>query len=102
VALTDKQRRRCTGLWRIYREALEELVSDGRDAGEFDVTDPHLTTQMILDMVTGVWEWYSAEGEHTIDSIVQIYTEAAVRMCGAAPMAQRTRKTAARSSKRAR
>ncbi len=61
------------GLRRRYEDALEAVLTDGRDACVFDVPDTKITTLAVIAMLTGVTTWYRAGGRLSVAEVQQIY-----------------------------
>ena len=60
-------------LRRAYEHRLEAILSDGRRAGVFDVTDTKIATLAVIAMLTGVTTWYRQEGRLSIAELQDVY-----------------------------
>lgn len=56
-----------------HRHALRDRIAEGAAAGAFDVADPALAASAVLDLLTGVKEWYHPPRDGRLDSIVVTY-----------------------------
>ena len=74
-ALTVKKRA-------IYEHRFRELLRSGVTEGLFAITNPKITSYAILEMGMGVATWFSDEGELTVDDLLPLYEELALRMAG--------------------
>ncbi len=60
---------------RIYEDALEQIIIDGHDSGEFDVDDSKLTTLVLISILNGVLSWYRPGGRLSLDRVEAHYIE---------------------------
>lgn len=60
-------------LRRTYEGQLEDILRDGRNAGQFHVADVKVTTFAIIAMLTGVNTWYRAGGRLSLDEVETVY-----------------------------
>jgi AcrR family transcriptional regulator len=74
-ALTVKKRA-------IYEHRLRELLRTGVQEGVFAITNPKITSYAILEMGMGVATWFNDEGELTVDDLLPLYEELALKMVG--------------------
>jgi AcrR family transcriptional regulator len=88
-SLEPERRPAVIALLRSHEAALEGIVRDGAEAGEFIVADASSTVQGLLDAWDGVAFWFRRDGELTPDQIGEQYAEFAIRaIAAAAPAAQ--------------
>lgn len=80
--LTPENFRRIETQRRAYEDALEAIVRDGMLSGDFDVSEPRLTTMALISLLTGVTNWYSAEGRLDQHSIEELYVGLVQRALG--------------------
>lgn len=62
-------------LRRRYEDALESILRDGRDAGQFAVPDTKLATLALIAMLTGVTNWYREGGRLSRAEVESIYAD---------------------------
>lgn len=67
-------------LRRSYEAELEQILSDGHEAGEFRLPDVRVTTMALIAMLNGVVIWYREGGRLSRDRIQRIYWNMARRM----------------------
>jgi TetR/AcrR family transcriptional regulator, cholesterol catabolism regulator len=69
---------------RSYQDALQQMITEGRERGEFTCDDPHLTTLALLGMLNSINDWFLVGGRHSIDEVASAYAELTVtRLLGA-------------------
>ena len=52
---------------------LETILSDGEAEGVFDMADTRVTTMALIGLLTGLSDWYRADGRLDMDTIEMIY-----------------------------
>ncbi len=62
---------------------VRQLIADGMDAGEFDVTDPGATATAVLSLCLDVARWYRPGYRRTPQQIGDFNAAAALRIAGA-------------------
>ncbi|MEJ5928990.1 TetR/AcrR family transcriptional regulator [Corynebacterium sp. H128] len=65
-------------LRRDYVQRWVSIINDGVAAGELHTTESKLSAFLLIDMGTGIANWYRPEEERTLDELCEIY-EAIVR-----------------------
>lgn len=71
---------------RSYQDAIQQMITEGCERGEFVCDDPHLAALAILGMVNGVNDWFRTGGRQPIEEVAAAYAELAVtRLLGAPP-----------------
>jgi AcrR family transcriptional regulator len=63
-----------------YEHRLRSLIEEGCVEGEFNIPSPKLVSYAILEMGIGVSVWFDPRGEYTVDEVVYMYSELAIRM----------------------
>lgn len=58
---------------RAYEDQLETILSDGEAEGVFDMADTRVTTMALIGLLTGLSDWYRADGRLDMDTIETIY-----------------------------
>lgn len=58
---------------RQYEDALEEILRKGEREGVFAMTDTRVTTRALIAMLTGVNNWYKADGLLQAKAVTAIY-----------------------------
>lgn len=71
---------RVNALRRQYRDALIAVIEAGRRQGVFNVDDPKLAAMAVTDMVSGLFQWFSAAGPLDSGRIAAAYADAAVAL----------------------
>jgi AcrR family transcriptional regulator len=74
---------RIEALRRAYEAHLAEILARGKDAGQFDLSDPKLAAFALIAMLTGVNTWYREGGRLTFDQVEEVYWQMARRAVGA-------------------
>ncbi|MEM1236823.1 MAG: TetR/AcrR family transcriptional regulator [Pseudomonadota bacterium] len=69
-------------LRRSYEDKLEAILRAGQ-GGAFVVEDTKLTTMALIAMLTGVTNWFRAEGRLSPDAVAENYVAMARRLVGA-------------------
>lgn len=80
--------RRIEALRGRYEDALEQILREGCDTGEFDLPDTKLGTLAVIAMLTGVNTWFREGGRLSLDEIEAIYCQL-VRKAVAGPVPPR-------------
>lgn len=70
---------------RAYETRLQKILTDGRDSGDFDITDARLTTMAVIAMLTGVNTWYRDGGRLSRADVERIYWDMVSRAVSARP-----------------
>lgn len=66
----------------VYEHRLRDLLRTGVAEGVFAITEPKITSYAILEMGMGVATWFRDEGELTVEDLLPLYEELALRMVG--------------------
>jgi AcrR family transcriptional regulator len=67
-----------------HRQAVRQVIVDGSAAGDFAVDDPVVATAALLDLLTGVKEWYHPPRDGRLDHLVATYQRLAGAVLGRA------------------
>lgn len=67
-------------LRRDYERALEGILQEGGEAGDFSIADTRLASMAVIAMLTGVNTWYRDGGRLSRDEVAGLYWEMARRM----------------------
>ncbi|PIE11897.1 MAG: TetR family transcriptional regulator [Rhodobacterales bacterium] len=70
-------------LRRRYEDVLEDILRDGMEEGAFELAEPRLTTMALISLLTGVTNWYKAEGRLDLDELEALYVGLVRRAVGA-------------------
>ena len=62
-----------------YEYDIRDILKQGRDSGDFLITDPHVSAMALIAMLTGVTTWYKPDGRLNMDEIEEIYLALAMR-----------------------
>lgn len=71
--LTPENFAKIEALRRAYEDALEIILKDGEAEGVFSLPDTRISTLALIALLTGITNWYSAEGRLSISEIETIY-----------------------------
>ena len=71
-----QQRRLC------YRKGFENLLAEGDRQGLMSVSNPKIAAFAIIEMAEGVPRWFRTDGEMSINQLVYLYGEFALRVAG--------------------
>ncbi len=85
ASLPDEHRAAIISLQRSYLSELREILLAGRDDGTFSFTDVRATAFAVTTLCEYVHTWFNPDGPLSIDQVVQLYADLAVRMVGAEP-----------------
>ncbi|GEE02611.1 TetR family transcriptional regulator [Gordonia spumicola] len=72
-------------LRREITRRVRAIVDAGIASGEFDVDDPHTTTNTLLSMGIDIARWYRDDGHLTPEALGDFYASTALRVVGATP-----------------
>ena len=81
--LTAENFRVIEALRRSYEDHLERILQDGQADGAFHLADTKLTTLALIAMLTGVSNWYRAEGRLSLQRVNEIYWDIVCKAVGA-------------------
>ncbi len=62
-----------------YEYDIRDILKQGRDNGDFQITDPHVSAMALIAMLTGVTTWYKPDGRLDMSEIEEIYLALAMR-----------------------
>lgn len=62
-----------------YEYDIRDTLKQGRDKGDFLITDPHVSAMALIAMLTGVTAWYKPAGRLDVNEIEEIYLALAMR-----------------------
>lgn len=62
-----------------YEYDVRDILQEGRDSGDFLITDPHVTAMALIGMLMGVTTWYKPDGRLDMSEIEEIYLALALR-----------------------
>jgi AcrR family transcriptional regulator len=62
-----------------YERVLEDILEEGWAAGQFRVMDVKVTAFALIAMLTGICQWYRADGPLDPETIVKIHTDLVMR-----------------------
>lgn len=68
-----------------YQGVLTEILQDGQDTGLWNVPDVKITTYAIIAMLTGIANWYRADGPYTHDELIQQHIDLVMQGLHATP-----------------
>ena len=70
-------------LRRIYENKLEDILTEGSDAGQFSVPDTKLAAMAVIAMLNGVNTWFREDGRLSAERVERIYWNMVRRAVGA-------------------
>lgn len=76
-SLEPENYRRVTGLRKHYERVLIGIITQGVGAGVMRRVDPRVTTYAVLSMLSGITNWYRADGPLPEEEICRTYLELA-------------------------
>ncbi|MFI5632715.1 TetR/AcrR family transcriptional regulator [Streptomyces sp. NPDC051664] len=82
-ALGPEHRTEIVALRRRSDAVIRRIISEGVEAGEFDVPDIPGTTLAVLSLCIDVARWFSAQGSRTPDEVGALYADLVLRMVAA-------------------
>lgn len=68
---------------RGYERHMEEMIAKGNELGEFAAPNPRVAAFAILQMGTGVANWYRPDGQINVDELCDQYETMSLRLVGA-------------------
>jgi AcrR family transcriptional regulator len=87
-SLTGERRKVVQRLRDEYERLLTEILTEGRDAGAFELLDEKLTAFAILAQCTHVGTWYARRGRLPLPEVARAYVGFGLRLAGAGAIAQ--------------
>ncbi|MET8397813.1 TetR/AcrR family transcriptional regulator [Streptomyces sp900116325] len=82
-ALGPEHRTEIVALRRRSDAVIRRIISEGVEAGEFDVPDIPGTTLAVLSLCIDVARWFSAQGSRSPDEVGALYADLVLRMVAA-------------------
>jgi AcrR family transcriptional regulator len=86
-ALTPGHRAEVTGKQREVNRIVQQILADGAEAGDFDVTDTAGAATAVLSLCLDVVRWYRPGQRRAPEEIGELNAAAALRIAGAPPAA---------------
>jgi len=99
-SLSASHYRTISNLREEYARALQAIIEEGVKSGAFQVSEPRVTSLIMLGMLSGVCNWYQPGGAMSADKMTELHTEFAFRMLGAAAESSSKEKPAKRRPNR--
>jgi AcrR family transcriptional regulator len=65
-----------------YERGLRDLLELGQKQELFDFSNAKITSYAILQMGMGISSWYRRDGDFSLDAVVDLYEELAMRLVG--------------------
>jgi AcrR family transcriptional regulator len=81
-SLTGDKRRSIIKLRNRYEDLWRAVIDDGAAVGDFNVVDPTVCRLALIQMCTGVTNWYSEDGPLSIDELVEIFVALGMQTVG--------------------
>lgn len=81
-SLPEELQRPINALRARHRHTLQRRIEDGVAQGLFTADAPSLTASAVLDMLTGVKEWYHPPRDGRLDGVVATYQRFALALLG--------------------
>ena len=96
-SLPPEHRDTIVALQRSYVDDLRQILLAGREKGDFTFGDPRVTTFAVITLCEYVHAWFNPAGPLSVDEVVALYVNLAIRMVGGPLSAPKSR---ARNKKR--
>ncbi|EAQ45703.1 MAG: TetR family transcriptional regulator [Roseobacter sp. MedPE-SWde] len=71
--LSDENFATIEALRRAYEDALETVLKQGVEAGQFTLPDTKIATLAVIAMLNGVMTWYRSGGRLSLDEVETVY-----------------------------
>ena len=84
-SLSPEQYARVIALRKQYERYLQHILVRGQKAGQWQVDDAKVTTYAMLAMLTGISNWYGAQGRLSQAKLIRIYEGMVGKLLGIAP-----------------
>lgn len=68
-----------------YEKNLRQILREGADAGDFDITDVGLTAMAIIQMITGVIVWFRPDERLSVREVTDTYLQMTMRLVAVKP-----------------
>lgn len=85
ASLSEAHRAQIAALRREIDACVREILTDGVDAGVFDVPDVPATAVALLSLTVDIARWYRSGGRSTPDQVGAFYADLAARMVRKVP-----------------
>lgn len=82
-SLPEDRQRTVNALRARHRRALETVLTAGAERGVFTLADPRVAASGLLDLLSGVKEWYRPRRDGSVEQLVATYQGYAAGMLGA-------------------
>ena len=79
-SLPPELRRQVNQLRREYRDAIIAVIEEGRRQKIFKVADSKLAAMALLDMISGLFQWFQPRDDADRERITRIYVDAALAL----------------------
>lgn len=79
-SLPPDLRRQVNQLRREYRDAIVAVIEEGRRQRLFKVADAKLAAMALLDMISGLFQWFQPRDDADRERITRIYVDAALAL----------------------
>lgn len=84
-SLSPEQYARVIELRKAYEAHVRAILADGRKAGLWELDDLRVATLALLSLLTGISNWYRADGRLRQERLIRIYQRLARRLLGLPP-----------------
>ncbi|MFB9836901.1 TetR/AcrR family transcriptional regulator [Actinoallomurus acaciae] len=84
-ALSPERRRPITALRDEYENVWGSVIEKGQASGSFQVPDLSVARLALLQMCSGVANWYNPGGRHALAEIADMHAQLSLAMLGAEP-----------------
>ena len=81
-SLEDPGRAEVLRLRDAYETVLRDILSDGMQAGDFNLDRTDIATRALLAMLTGVTVWYKTDGKLGREDVAETYIQLALQSVG--------------------
>jgi TetR/AcrR family transcriptional regulator, cholesterol catabolism regulator len=99
-SLTGERREEIVALRDRYEQLVVQVIENGRRAKVFDVLDPKLTAYAVIAQSSNVGNWYRAGGRVSLEDVVYVYANLALRLAKAPDVSRTTVRRVATAAKR--
>ncbi len=82
ASLSPEQQDRILQMQRSYLDEWRTILARGRDDGVFHFADLRTTAFAVISLCEYVHTWFNPEGALSIDAVVDLYVDLALRMVG--------------------
>lgn len=79
-SLPPELRRQVNELRREYRDAIVDVIEEGRRQRLFKVADSKLAAMALLDMISGLFQWFQPQDDADRERITRIYVDSALAL----------------------